>query len=133
MNRGGGGGQSNFNNGGNSNPNNLAQMTADLNNLGLDPNTMKKLSMSGLREFIPPSTGGSSVNSVTSSMNMRSTDNSGSNSPYQQQQQPNFVQNPSSVSGQRPQDCNLLRLSNLQHRPWVHISVVLEVVLHLPP
>ena len=26
---------------------------------------------------------------------MRSTDNSGSNSPYQQQQQPNFVQNPS--------------------------------------
>jgi len=99
MNRGGGGGQSNFNNGGNSNPNNLAQMTADLNNLGLDPNTMKKLSMSGLREFIPPSTGGSSVNSVTSSMNMRSTDNSGSNSPYQQQQQPNFVQNPSSVSG----------------------------------
>ena len=78
MNRGGGGGQSNFNNGGNSgNPNNLAQMTADLNNLGLDPNTMKKLSMSGLREFIPPpSTGPSSVNN--SSMNMRSsTDNSG--------------------------------------------------------
>ena len=80
MNRGGGGGQSNFN-GGNSNPNNLAQMTADLNNLGLDPNTMKKLSMSGLREFIPPPPP-STASSVNSSMNMRSTDNSGSNSPF---------------------------------------------------
>ena len=34
----------------------MSQLASDLNNLGLDPNTLKKLSMSGIREFIPPNT-----------------------------------------------------------------------------
>ena len=51
----------------------MSQLASDLNNLGLDPNTLKKLSMSGIREFIPPPSG--PPNSSTG-------DTSGSSSPF---------------------------------------------------
>lgn len=64
----------------------LAQMAADLNNLGLDPNTLKKLSMSGIRDFIPqPPTSSSSARRSSGG-----GDNSGSSSPYGGQSQPSF-------------------------------------------
>ena len=96
MNRGGGGSQqSNFNGGGNSNS--IAQMASELNSMGLDSTTLKKLSMTGIREFIPPSTSSSMTGpGGGSGMNMRGSENSGSNSPYQ-----NFV--PSSMSNSRLQ------------------------------
>ena len=98
-------GQSNFNGG---NSNNLAQMTADLNNLGLDPNTLKKLSMSGIREFIPPSTSSSMGGSGPGNgMNLRGSDNSGSNSPYGQ----NFGGPPMSTASRlQVNQVNIVRL-----------------------
>jgi len=94
MSRGGNAGHSGGNYGpgvpiggsGGSNPANISQLASDLNNLGLDPNTLKKLSMSGIREFIPPgppgggpqgSGGGGPPNNSNST-----ADNSGSSSPY---------------------------------------------------
>ena len=75
--------------GGGSSQANISQMANDLSNLGLDPNTLKKLSMSGIREFIPPGPpggGGTPQGPPPSSgppNNTSSTaDNSGSSSPY---------------------------------------------------
>ena len=51
-----------------SNQQNMSQLANDLNNLGLDPSTLKKLSMSGIREFIPtPSSSSGEQNSGSSS------------------------------------------------------------------
>jgi hypothetical protein len=83
MNRGGPGGP-NFagpNPGGPSGSSNAAQMSqmvSDLNNLGLDQNTLKQLSMKGIREFMP--TTGSSGSGLRGSPH----DNSGSSSPFPQ-------------------------------------------------
>ncbi len=64
----------------------MSQMVADLNNLGLDPNTLKKLSMSGIREFIPAVANNSTVpgnNSLRGGPSSASQNNSGSSSPFQ--------------------------------------------------
>ena len=84
MNRGNG--APNFNNTGN-----MSQLATDLNNLGLDPGTLKKLSMSGIREFIPPNSGGAGP-APTQGMHQGSPvpadGNSGSSSPFQPRLQP---------------------------------------------
>lgn len=86
MNRGNG--APNFNNTGN-----MSQLATDLNNLGLDPGTLKKLSMSGIREFIPPNSGGGGgPPQATPGMHQGSPvaadGNSGSSSPFQSRLQP---------------------------------------------
>jgi len=84
MNRGNG--ANNFNNTGN-----MSQLATDLNNLGLDPGTLKKLSMSGIREFIPPNSGGAGP-APTQGMHQGSPvpadGNSGSSSPFTPRLQP---------------------------------------------
>merc|ERR1719367_1270908 len=84
MNRGNG--APNFNNTGN-----MSQLATDLNNLGLDPGTLKKLSMSGIREFIPPNSGGAGP-APTQGMHQGSPvpadGNSGSSSPFQPRLRP---------------------------------------------
>ena len=73
-------------NGGNfGNTGNMSQLASDLNNLGLDPSTLKQLSMKGIREFIPPNSGGGPA-----SMHQGSPvgEASGSNSPFQARLQP---------------------------------------------
>ena len=91
MNRGNG--NPNFNNTGN-----MSQLATDLNNLGLDPGTLKKLSMSGIREFIPPNSGGGNGGGGAGGPPPTSTGmhqgspgdvtNSGSSSPFQPRLQP---------------------------------------------
>merc|ERR1719322_1310584 len=90
MNRGNG--APNFNNTGN-----MSQLATDLNNLGLAPGTLKKLSMSGIREFIPPNSGGNGGGGAggppptSTGMHQGSpgdVTNSGSSSPFQPRLQP---------------------------------------------
>merc|ERR1719367_546098 len=84
MNRGNG--APNFNNTGN-----MSQLATDLNNLGLDPGTLKKLSMSGIREFIPPNSGGAGpapTQGLHQGSPVPADGNSGSSSPFQPRLQP---------------------------------------------
>ena len=62
----------------------MSQLASDLNNLGLDPSTLKQLSMKGIREFIPPNSGG------PASMHQGSPvgETSGANSPFPARLQP---------------------------------------------